>query len=133
MIRCSGIPSCTEPSKVSDLMLERLGIPSTKYGPSVCCGVPSNCVNKGVRVHVLLVEVAICCGESCSKKGAGAGERAIEVFVSCADAGSTMESAFRSNVANATNKIPTVNAMPFGIAGLIILHLSLSAYNIFII
>ena len=34
--RCKGMPSCTEPSEGSDLISDRLGILSTKYGPSVC-------------------------------------------------------------------------------------------------
>jgi hypothetical protein len=37
-------------------MSERLGIPSTKYGPSVSCGVPLSTIDVGVSVHVLFVE-----------------------------------------------------------------------------
>jgi hypothetical protein len=55
-MRRNGIPSCTEPSKVSDLISERLGIPSTKYGPSICCGVPSTSINDDLSVQVRFVE-----------------------------------------------------------------------------
>jgi hypothetical protein len=57
--KSNGIPSCTEPSEGSDLMSERLGVPSIKYGPSICCGVPSSSINEGVSVHVLFVDELI--------------------------------------------------------------------------
>ena len=54
------MPGCTELSEGSDLISERLGIPSTKYGPSVCCGLPWSLINdEGVSVHVLFVEAQI--------------------------------------------------------------------------
>ena len=37
-------------------MSERLGISSTKYGPSICCGVFSTSVNDGLNVQVRFVE-----------------------------------------------------------------------------
>ena len=67
--RSNGKPSCTEPSEGSDLMSERLGIPSTKYGPSICCGVPSS-INDGVNVHVLFVDALISVAVS-SEDGGG--------------------------------------------------------------
>jgi hypothetical protein len=50
-------------------MSDRLGIPSTKYGPSVCCGVPSASTN-GVSVHDLLVDELIWVADS-SRDGGG--------------------------------------------------------------
>jgi hypothetical protein len=35
-------------------------MPSTKYGPSVCCGVPSCSISDGVSVHGLLVDALFC-------------------------------------------------------------------------
>lgn len=57
------MPCCTEPSDGSDLMSERLGMPSTKYGPSVCCGVALSLINVDASVHVLLVEALIVCAK----------------------------------------------------------------------
>ena len=51
-------------------MSERLGIPSTKYGPSICCGVPSSSINDDVNVHVLFVDELISVAVS-SKDGGG--------------------------------------------------------------
>ena len=42
-------------------MSERSGIPSTKYGTSVCCGVPFSLIDVDASVHVLLVESLIVC------------------------------------------------------------------------
>jgi len=56
---CKGIPSCIEPSEVSDLISERLGISSTKYGPSICCGVPSTSISDGVSVQVWFVDALL--------------------------------------------------------------------------
>ena len=50
------MPCCTEPVEGSALMSDRLDMPSTKYGPSVCCGVPSSLTDEGVSVHVLFVD-----------------------------------------------------------------------------
>ena len=41
-------------------MSERSGIPSTKYGPSVCCGVPLSLIDVDASVHVLSVEALFC-------------------------------------------------------------------------
>jgi hypothetical protein len=70
-MRCNGIPSCTEPSEVSDLISERLGIPSTKYGPSICCGVPSTSINDGVNVQVRFVEALFWVADSSGRGGRG--------------------------------------------------------------
>src|SRR5215510_7534047 len=115
MIRCNGIPSCTEPSIVSDLMSERPGIPSTKYGPSVCCGVPSTSINEGVRVHVLLVEVAFCWGESCSKGAGNGGGAESVVAVSCANADSSRIYEITPKGTNADIKIPIARMVPLDI------------------
>jgi hypothetical protein len=37
-------------------MSERAGIPSTKYGPSVCCGVPLSLIDVDASAQVLSVE-----------------------------------------------------------------------------
>src|SRR6188768_3555100 len=58
------MPCSTEPLEVSDRMSERLGIPSTKYGPSVCCGVPCNLTEVGVSEHVPVVEAFFWLAES---------------------------------------------------------------------
>jgi hypothetical protein len=101
---------------VSDLMSERFGIPSTKYGPSVCCGVPSTSINEGVRVHVLLVEVAICSGESCSK-GAGNGCEAesVVLVLACANADSSRIYELIPKGTNADIKIPIARIVPLDI------------------
>ena len=61
-------------------MSERLDIPSTKYGPSICCGVhSSSSINDGVNVHVLFVDELISVafssedggGPNCAGKGPG--------------------------------------------------------------
>ena len=41
-------------------MSERSGILSTKYGPSVCCGVALSLIDVDVSVHVLSVETLFC-------------------------------------------------------------------------
>src|SRR5215203_2828591 len=53
-MRRNGVPSCTDLLDVSILISERLGTSSTKYGPSICCGVPSTSTSDGVSVHALL-------------------------------------------------------------------------------
>ena len=54
-MRRNGIPSCNEPLEVSDLISE----PSTKYGLSICCGVPSISINDGVSMHVWFVDTLL--------------------------------------------------------------------------
>jgi hypothetical protein len=58
------MPSSVEPSEVSDLISDRLGIPSTKYGPSICCGVGFSLMEAGVSVQALTAEAAFCEEES---------------------------------------------------------------------
>ncbi len=70
---CNGIPCCTVPSEGSDVILERLGTPATKYGPSICWGEPSCSTNEGVSTQVLLVEEAIWSGDSWSEERGGDG------------------------------------------------------------
>jgi hypothetical protein len=50
-------------------MSERLGIPSTKYGPSVCCGVPWSFIDEGISVHVLFVDALIWDADSSTEGG----------------------------------------------------------------
>jgi hypothetical protein len=72
------MPCCTEPSEASSLISERLGIPSTKYGPSVCCGVPWSLINDegvSVSVHVLFVEALIWAADSSGDGGGNGGVR----------------------------------------------------------
>jgi hypothetical protein len=49
---------------VSIPISERLGISSTKYGPSICCGVPSTSTSDGVRVHAWFVDALLWVAES---------------------------------------------------------------------
>src|SRR5919109_4553746 len=70
-MRRNGMPSCTEPSEVSDLISERLGIPSTKYGPSICCGVPFTLISEGLNVQVRFVEALFCVADSSGRGGKG--------------------------------------------------------------
>ena len=55
-------------------MSDRLGIPSTKYGPSICCGVPSASTNEGVSVHDLLVDELIWVADSSGDGGGNPAE-----------------------------------------------------------
>jgi hypothetical protein len=65
-------------------MSERLGIPSTKYGPSVCCGVPWSFIDEGISLHVLFVDALIWDADSSAEGGGngreeGGGGVAVEV------------------------------------------------------
>jgi hypothetical protein len=52
-------------------MSERSGIPSTKYGPSVCCGVPLSLIDVDASAHVMSVEVLFCAEDVVSAKDFG--------------------------------------------------------------
>jgi hypothetical protein len=52
-------------------MSERLGISSTKYGPSICCGVFSTSVNDGLNVQVRFVEALFWVVDSSGRGGKG--------------------------------------------------------------
>ena len=66
------MPCWTEPSDGSDLISERLGMSSTKYGPSVCCGVPLSFVDdENPGVHVLFVDALFWAADSSGGAGGG--------------------------------------------------------------
>jgi hypothetical protein len=50
-------------------MSERSDIPSTKYGPSVCCGVPLSLIEVDASLHVLSVEALFCVADKSEADG----------------------------------------------------------------